>query len=69
MHLPISSDDTLHFYWYLKTHMLVADGQFLLLIVTVLAQQLAQLSTHSFHMHRISLSTDPCITCAGTNHC
>ena len=28
MHLPISSDDTLHFYQHLKTHMLVADGQF-----------------------------------------
>ena len=32
MHLLKSSDDTLHFYLYLKTHMLVADGQFLLLI-------------------------------------
>ena len=34
---------------------------------TVLAQQLAQLSTHSFGTHRISLSMDPCITCAGNN--
>ena len=32
MHLPISLDDTLHFYWYLKMHMLMAYGQFLLLI-------------------------------------
>ena len=32
MHLPISSDNTLHFYRYLKTHILVADGQFLLFI-------------------------------------
>ena len=32
MHLPISLNDTLHFYWYLKKHVLVADGQFLLLI-------------------------------------
>ena len=31
MHPPISLDDTLHFYWYHKTHVLVADGQFLLL--------------------------------------
>ena len=30
--------------------------------VTLLAQLLAQLSTHSFGMHRINLSTDPCIT-------
>ena len=32
MHLPISSHDTPHFYWCLKTHVLVADGQLLLLI-------------------------------------
>ena len=32
MHLPIPLDDTLHFYWYIKTHMVLADGQFLLLI-------------------------------------
>ena len=31
MHLPISSHDTLHFYWYLNTHALIV-GQFLLLI-------------------------------------
>ena len=29
MHLPISSDDTLHFYQYLNTHILIAGGQFL----------------------------------------
>ena len=32
MHLPVSSDDTLHFYIYLCTHILVAEEQFLLLI-------------------------------------
>ena len=32
MHLPISLDDTLHFYRYLNTHVLIAEGQFLLLI-------------------------------------
>ena len=32
MHLPISSEDTLHFYRYLYTHVLIADEQFLLLI-------------------------------------
>ena len=31
MHLPVSSDDTLHFYRYLCTHILVAEEQFLLL--------------------------------------
>ena len=32
MHLPVSSDDTLHFYRYLCTHILVAEEQFLLII-------------------------------------
>ena len=32
MHLPISSEDTLHFYRYLHTHILIADEQFPLLI-------------------------------------
>ena len=32
MHITISSDNTLHFYWYLRTHVLIADRQFLLLI-------------------------------------
>ena len=32
MHLPISSDDTLHFYRYWCTHILITDEQFLLLI-------------------------------------
>ena len=32
MHLPISSEDTLHFYRYLCTHILIADEQFLFLI-------------------------------------
>ena len=32
MQLPISLDDTLHFYCYLNTHVPKADGQFLFLI-------------------------------------
>ena len=32
MHLPVSSEDTLHFYRYLHTHVLITDKQFLLLI-------------------------------------
>ena len=32
MHLPVSSEDTLHFYRYLCTHILIAGKQFLLLI-------------------------------------
>ena len=33
MHLPISSEDALHFYRYLYTHILIADEQFLYRIV------------------------------------
>ena len=43
MYLSISIDDTLYFYQYLKTHILVAYGQFLLLIdvsIQYRAQQL-----------------------------
>ena len=32
MHIPVSSEDTLHFYRYLHTHVLIADEQFLFLI-------------------------------------
>ena len=32
LHLPVSSDDTLHFYRYLHTHILIVNKQFLLLI-------------------------------------
>ena len=33
MHLTVSLDDSPHFYWYLCTHILVAEEQFLLLII------------------------------------
>ena len=32
LHLPVSSEDTLHFYQYLHTHVLISNKQFLLLI-------------------------------------
>ena len=32
LHLPGSSEDTLHFYSYLHIHVLIADKQFLLII-------------------------------------
>ena len=32
LHLPVSSEDTLHFYQYLFMHVLIANKQFLLLI-------------------------------------
>ena len=55
MHLPVSLNDTLHFYRYLCTHVLVAEEKFLLLIDVPLqdhAQQLKiyQVLTYSYHM-------------------
>ena len=32
LHLPVSSEDTLHFYQYFHMHVLIANKQFLLLI-------------------------------------
>ena len=32
LHLPVSPDDTLHFYSYLNTHVLIKNKQFLLLV-------------------------------------
>ena len=32
LHLPVSPDDTLHFYRYIHTHVLIKNKQFLLLI-------------------------------------
>ena len=46
MHLPISLDDKLHFYWYLKTHVLVADGHFLLLIDVPIQDRAQQIQIH-----------------------
>ena len=43
MHLPISSDDTLHFYHYPNTHVLIAEGQFLLLIIVPIQNRTQQL--------------------------
>ena len=46
MHLPISLDDTLHFYQYLKAHILIADGQFLLLIDVPVQDRAQQLQIY-----------------------
>ena len=62
MHLPISLDDTLHFYQYLKEHILTADGQFLYLI-DIPTQDSAQhtkymkFSTYQSHIEKYQLST------------
>ena len=46
MHLPVSSEDTLHFYHYLCTHILIADQQFLLLIDVPIQDCSQQLSIY-----------------------
>ena len=46
LHLPVSSEDTLHFYWYLPTHVLIANKQFLFLKHVPIQHQSQQLSTY-----------------------
>ena len=48
MHLPVSSKDTLHFYRYLHTHILIANRQFLLLIDVHIQDCTQQLSIYKF---------------------
>ena len=44
MHLPVPSEDTLHFYRYLCTHVLIANRQFLLLTDVPMQHGMQQLS-------------------------
>ena len=46
LHLPVSSEDTLHFYCNLCTHVLIANKQFLLLIDVPIQDQSQQLSIY-----------------------
>ena len=46
MHLPVSSDDTLHFYRYLCTHVLIANTELLLLIDVPIQDQMQQISIY-----------------------
>ena len=46
LHLPVSSEDTLHFYRYLHTHVLIADKQFLLIIDVPIQDRSQQLSIY-----------------------
>ena len=46
MHLPVSSEDTLHLYRYLCTHILVAEELFLLLIDEPIQDQTQQLKIY-----------------------
>ena len=46
LHLPISPVDTLHFYRYLRTHFLIEDKQFLLLIYIPIQDRAHQITIH-----------------------
>ena len=48
IHLPVSSEDTLHFYRYLCTHVLIANRQYLLLIDVPIQDHTQQLSVYKF---------------------
>ena len=46
LHLPISPEDTLHFYRYLHTHILIENKQFLLLIDMPIQDRSRQITFH-----------------------
>ena len=46
LHLPISPEDTLHFYRYLHTHVLIENKQFLLLIDVPIQDRACQITIH-----------------------
>ena len=46
LHLPISPEDTLHFYRYLHTHILIENKQFLLLIDIPIQDRACQITIH-----------------------
>ena len=46
LHLPISPEDTLHFYRYLRTHVLIENKQFLLLIDIPIQDRACQITIH-----------------------
>ena len=57
MHLPISSDDTLHFYQYLNTYVLIAEGQFLLLTDVPIQTRAQQLQYMKFSIYQFHIVT------------
>ena len=48
LHVPVSSEDTLHYYHYLCTHVLIANQQSLLLIIVPIQDQSQQISIYIF---------------------
>ena len=56
MYLSISSDDTLHFYWYLNTQVLIAEGQFLFLTDVPIQNRAQQLQIYEVFSSPVSHS-------------
>ena len=54
LHLPVLSDDTLHFYRYLHTHILIANKQFLLLIDVSIQDRSQQITIYEVFTLNIS---------------
>ena len=50
LHLPVSSEDTLHFYQYLHRHVLITNKQFLLLIDVSIQDESQQLSIYKISL-------------------
>ena len=46
LHLPVSPDDALHFYRYLRTHILLENKQFLLVIDVPIQDRSQQITIH-----------------------
>ena len=57
LHLPVSSEDTLHFYRYLCTHVLITNKQFLLLIDVPIQDRSQQLSIYKVFTLDIHMET------------
>ena len=54
LHLPISPEDTLHFYRYLHTHILIENKQFLLLVDMPIQDRSRQITIHQILTLNIS---------------
>ena len=66
MHLPISSDNTLHFYWYLCTHVRIADGKIMLFINVPILNKACQHANRQFcrinALFQPLANPPPCVT-------
>ena len=65
LHLPVSSEDTLHFYQYLCGHVLIANKQFILLIDVPVQDQSQQLSTNK--IFTLDIPICKCTSCYDIN--